>query len=293
MPRWDPPPGVPPGSAGALVDQRADTADVLATILDLARRGWLTIREIHPSGVPAEGPGVPVLREVLSRVGLWETEWEFTMTGRSLDGLAPHEKAAFAALFVDGPRVGATALSRRLRGQLSVVYAALYDDLIRRGWFLSRPDRVRRDWWWLAAGFGGAAALTLFWGGDGARAAALALSGAVVALAAPAMPAATRAGARARSEALGVTEYLRRAEKAEIEARHAGERTPERFDALLPWAIALGVTELWLADFEGLLPAERPWYRVEGPTAGSLAVQIGGFLAVAGLLLESGEPGGL
>ncbi|HUP21019.1 MAG TPA: hypothetical protein VM778_13860 [Gemmatimonadota bacterium] len=289
VPRWDPP-AIPPGTAGALIDQRADTADVLATILDLARRGYFTIRESHPSGVPAEGgEGVALLRDILSRVGLWQTEWEFTRTGKPIDDLIPTEGAVVAALFADGPRVGASALSGRLRERLPAIYASLHDDLVRRGWFLSRPDRVRRDWWMLAGAFGLAAVASWSWAEDPGRAVALAASGALVALAAPAMPASTAAGARARAEALGVAEYLRRAEKDEIEARHGGKRTPEELDALLPWAIALGVTDLWVQRFEDLLPDARPWYMTEGATAGSLAVQIGGFVAVAGLLLASGE----
>lgn len=286
VPRWDPPADLTPGLAGTLVDQRADVADVLATVLDLARRGWLTIREIHPSGVPVEGPGVPLIREILSRVDLWETEWELARTEKPAEGLAAHEGAVLAALFADGPRVGASALSTSLRERLPGLFASLYDGLARRGFFLTRPDHVRRDFYLLGAGFGAAAGMAHYLGADLGRVAALAASGALVALAAPVMPAATPAGARARAEALGVAEYLGRAEKAEIEARHGDERTPERFDALLPWAIALGVTDLWLEEFRGMLPEDRPWFVVEGPASESLAIQIGAFCAVATVLLE-------
>lgn len=286
VPRWDPPPDLTPGLGGTLVDQRADVSDILATVLDLARRGWLTIREIHPSGVPAEGPGVPLIREILARVDLWETEWELARTEKPLEGLAAHEGAVLTALFADGPRVGATALSTSLRERLPGLFASLYDGLERRGFFLARPDRVRRDFYLLAAGFGAAAGLAHFLDADLGRVAALAASGALVALAAPVMPAATPTGARVRAETLGVAEYLRRAEKAEIEARHGEEKTPERFDALLPWAIALGVTDLWLEEFRGMLPEERPWFVVEGPAGESQAIQIGAFCAVATVLLE-------
>ncbi len=289
VPRWNPPPGLTPGLAGTLVDQRADAADVLATILDLARRGWLTIREIHPSGVPAEGPGVPLIQDILERVDLWETEWEFARTDKPVEGLSAHEGAVLAALFADGPRVGATVLSRSLHDRLPGLFASLYDGLVRRGFFLTRPDHVRRDFYLLAAGFGAAAGLAHALDAELGRIVGLAVSGALVALAAPVMPASTPAGARARARALGVAEYLGRAERAEIEARHADERTPERFDELLPWAIALGVTDLWLEEFRGMLPEDRPWFVVEGPASESLAAQVGAFTVMATLLIEGHE----
>ncbi|MDX1661445.1 MAG: DUF2207 domain-containing protein [Gemmatimonadota bacterium] len=289
VPRWNPPPDLTPGLAGTLVDQRADVADILATVLDLARRGWLTIREIHPSGVPAEGRGVPLIKDILSRVDLWETEWEFARTEKPIEELAAHEGAVMTALFAGRERVGASALSRSLHERLPGLFASLYDGLERRGFFLTRPDHVRRDFYLLAAGFGAAAGLAHGLGAGLERVVALAASGGVVALFAPVMPASTPSGARARAAALGVAEYLRRAAREEIEARHGDERTPERFDALLPWAIALGVTDLWLEEFRGMLPEERPWFVVEGPAGEALEVQIGAFCAVATALLEGRE----
>ena len=102
---WRPPDGVPPGTAGALIDQRAGPADILATLLDLASRGYLTIREVHPSGVPAEGDeAARVARSILQSVGLWTTEWEFRRTGRPLDDLAPFEGAIVHGLSVASTR---------------------------------------------------------------------------------------------------------------------------------------------------------------------------------------------
>lgn len=270
------------------MDQRAGSPEVLATILDLARRGWLTIREVHPSGIPAEGPGVPLLKDILSRVGLWETEWEFSRTDKPTDALRAFEGSVLIALFADDRTVTASALSGSLRERLPAVRSALYGHLVRRGWFLARPDRVRRDWFLLAAGLAAAAAVALEVTGAVDRAVGLAMAGALVALAAPAMPAATLAGARARAEVLGVGEYLRRAERAEIEARYADETAPARIDALLPWAIALGVTDLWVQRFEAMLPEDRPWYETVRPGSAPVAGRIGAFCAVAGLMIEGG-----
>ncbi|MCD6289413.1 MAG: DUF2207 domain-containing protein, partial [Anaerolineae bacterium] len=47
----DPPSDIPPGVAGTLVDERADMEDIIATIVDLARRGVITIEEVHEPGL--------------------------------------------------------------------------------------------------------------------------------------------------------------------------------------------------------------------------------------------------
>jgi uncharacterized membrane protein len=70
----------------------------------------------------------------------------------------------------------------------------------------------------------------------------------------------TTTGARVRREVEGLEEYIRRAEKAEIELRDAPERTPELFSQLLPYAVALDVSDLWVRQFEGLLVTPPSWY---------------------------------
>jgi hypothetical protein len=52
----------------------------------------------------------------------------------------------------------------------------------------------------------------------------------------------TRQGRDLRNELIGFREYLARVERARLDALR-----PNTLDPLLPWAIALGVTEGWLA----------------------------------------------
>lgn len=51
----EPPSDLPPGVAGMLVDERADVQDVIATVLDLAARGIIGIREIHDPALSGTG----------------------------------------------------------------------------------------------------------------------------------------------------------------------------------------------------------------------------------------------
>jgi hypothetical protein len=280
---WRPPDEIRPGPAGALIDQRADPGDVLATILDLARRGYLRIVESHPSGVPAKGgPEAAIARVLLEKTGVWETEWRFVRTDKPVDDLATYEGAVLMAIFGLGREVSARALGPTFAAHMPGIYAALYDHLVRRGYFLHSPERARREWVVLAGVVAAAGVAATAWFGRPALGVALLASAGLVVLFSRWMPVPTRRGARARDQLLGLREYIRRAEKGELEFRHAPEKTPELFEEILPYAIALDVTDLWLREFRELLPETTSWYAREGagPQPTTLGFELASFFTV-------------
>jgi hypothetical protein len=282
VPEWRPPDGVPPGAAGALIDQRADAADILATVLDLAGRGYLAIREVHPSGVPAEGgESARIARSLLENVGLWTTEWEFRRTDRPFDDLAGFEKSIAYSLFGAERSVTMSQVAGPFRDRLPAIYRALYDELVARAWLRRSPSATRREWLLLGAALAAIGAAELAWAADPELGVGLLLSGGVVAAFARVMPVLTPAGARARDRLLGIREYVRRAEREEVETRHRDERAPGRFAEILPYAISLGVVDLWLEEFAGLSSGPG-WYVVrETPERTAFSVSLGQFCAAA------------
>lgn len=69
-------------------------------------------------------------------------------------------------------------------------------------------------------------------------------------------------GAEAWAKVEGFREYLGVVEKDRLDFTDAPEKTPERFSALLPYAVALGVEKEWAKQFEGIdiAPATNGWY---------------------------------
>jgi hypothetical protein len=63
----------------------------------------------------------------------------------------------------------------------------------------------------------------------------------------------TRAGKRLRAEIEGFRIYMRTAEQRPINARTPPDRTPERFERLLPYAVALGLPQQWSARFDDVM----------------------------------------
>ncbi|MBC7226649.1 MAG: DUF2207 domain-containing protein [Thermoflexales bacterium] len=123
--RTEPPSDMPPGMAAALVDEEWDRKRVVATLLDLARRGYLRIEErvapdlvwtdhiLHRTGKP-EDDLLPYERMVLSRA-----------VGQK--GTCPVDD-----LGVDGYRFYVTKVEREV-----------YSPLVRDGYFRISPATVR------------------------------------------------------------------------------------------------------------------------------------------------------
>jgi len=73
------------------------------------------------------------------------------------------------------------------------------------------------------------------------------------------MPRKTWAGVQILALVRGFQEFLERAEKDRLE-----RMPPDTLHRWLPWAMALGVTERWVFNFQGLKVAAPTWYQSRG-----------------------------
>jgi uncharacterized membrane protein YgcG len=251
MVRYEPPPGVTPGEIGTLVDERVDLRDIAATLVDLAVRGYLTIRVEK--------------REIL--LGLThQEETVFARTKKDAADLRPHEVILLAALFESGGEVDTSDLRQKFYVHLPSIRTALYDGLVKQGHFSSHPGSVRSRYRALSLLVGIVVfGIGLLWviirGGilpNGlAVPAAAAITSVVLCFAfAPAMPRRTASGVRLRSWARGFQEFVTRVEKEKLEQDEARNV----FETLLPYAMALGVAERWAKRFEGLYDNPPAWF---------------------------------
>ncbi len=79
------------------------------------------------------------------------------------------------------------------------------------------------------------------------------------------MPAPTPKGQKVRTEIEGFRLYMETAEKLQLNAVEVGSASPppmskDRYEAFLPYAVALGVEKPWTKHFEKLLPKEAEDY---------------------------------
>lgn len=296
VPRWEPPEGLRPGPAGTLVDQRADMDDVVATILDLAVRGWIQIREVPPKVLPGLDDST-FLGRALGALGVRKNDWELVRLKEDEEiGLLPFEHRVLSALFGSGETKRMSDLKEKFYEDLPDIRDGLYDDLVEKGLFPRSPQSTRRRWivGAVLTGVAGAGLGILgFSIGSPLILPAMLFAAAVVLVFAFFMPAMTRKGARIRAQVEGLEEYVRRAEKAELEFANAPEKSPELFDRLLPYAVALDVTDLWVEQFEGILTRPPDWYdgRVANWNVAAFSHDLSSFRTSAASTLAS-SPGG-
>jgi uncharacterized membrane protein YgcG len=67
----------------------------------------------------------------------------------------------------------------------------------------------------------------------------------------------TLRGRKLLDEMSGFEDYLEIAEKDELNLRNPPDRTPQLFESMLPYALALGVEQSWAEKFSGVLAAIR------------------------------------
>ena len=263
VPLWRPPDGLPPGAAGTLVDQRADMDDVVATLLDLAVRGYIRIREVPPDGVMGLVEQDSFAGKALRTLGLYKHDWQLERTEKPTAGgdLTHYEGRVLHGVFEGDTSRRMSELHNEFYEHLPEIHEGMYELLVDKKLFRENPDTVRKVYRWAGIGGlvlgGGLAVQTENW----ILGLGIALAGLIVLLFSSFMPAMTLEGARRWREVKGLEEYIRRAEKAELEFSQAPEKTTELFETLLPFAVALDVSDIWVEQFADILAASPPaWY---------------------------------
>ena len=116
-----PPENVRPGQIGTLIDERANVIDVTATIIDLAGRGFLLIREIPKEGL------------------FTKADWTMIRLEKGESELLAYERRLLDGLFRDGNEVTVSELKTTFADRLHGVEESLYADAMRQKWFRTRP----------------------------------------------------------------------------------------------------------------------------------------------------------
>lgn len=217
-----------PGEAGTLVDESADNQDITATIVDLAIRGHLKIKETKAKALLNDA--------------------EYTLT-RSEDYkvkdknvLQHHEERILNGLFGTKDEVKTSTLKNKFADDSQKAKDFLYKNVVDNGFFPSNPKTIRTVWYLLGA-------FSLF---------TINIPfGIMCLLFAKAMPHKTLKGAKAQVEILGLKKFLSSQER-QLEFQ---EVNWFMFEKLLPYAIAFNVTETWAKRFEHLQEVpQTDWY---------------------------------
>lgn len=249
---YDPPDNLNPAELGTLIDERVDMRDISASIVDLAVKGFMTIRQSSQSGF--FGPDVDYTLE-LTR------SYEETTSDPNL---SEFERALVQGIFGGARSRTISSLKNNFYVHLPKLKNALYNSMILHRYFTQSPESIRNSY------RGGGVALmiagvfaAIFSQAQGSPLTiplgygiAIIICGAILAAFARLMPRKTTTGKNALLAARGFEEYLSRAEREMIEH----QERQNYFEKFLPYAMAFGIADKWARAFEGIQTTPPDWY---------------------------------
>ena len=230
--RYEPPQGFSPASLRYIRQMYYDDKTMTAAILSLAVKGYLRINDLG------------------SKHTLFMLE-----PGRDAPPLATGEAELYEALFRDGKRVVLEQDNHALLGDVRTAHRSSLIKDYKRHYFqlnglLNLPSVL------IALASTGLAILA---GGRLSIAMIVVIVAMFLAVVffASIMRRPTLRGRKVLDEMLGFKDYLEVAEKDEMNLRNPPEKTPQLFEAYLPFALALGVEQAWAEKFASVLEAIR------------------------------------
>jgi len=245
----NPPDDLSPGEVGTLIDEYANLRDVTATVIDLARRGFMTISE-----EPKKGP-------------FGKVKFSLDYIKKDEAGLKAYELSILNMLFTEKRNLPAvlTKLHPNAYKDLQEAQKKLYEDLSSRSYFEGRPDEIRTKY--LITGiiiifasiFLGSF-IAPFLASPSSLFFALISSGIIIIAFSFFMPARSAQGRKALAEIAGFKEVLKLgAWRSKIYEKH------NFFEETLPYAIAFGITEKFIEAFKSTEIEKLSWYKGAQP----------------------------
>ncbi|MGE3073970.1 MAG: DUF2207 domain-containing protein [Dehalococcoidia bacterium] len=273
-----PPEELRPAQMGVLLDERADTLDVTATIVDLAVRGYLHITEIPKKGM------------------FGSKDWKLNKL-KDTEGLNSFEKRVLNGLFSSGTEVELSDLKYKFADDLAKAKNLLYDDAMKQKWFAIKPETARGMWLIVSLSlmlFGvGLSCFTAIGVHRGLFFLGLIPAGIVMLVVSRAMASRTAKGSEMLRRVLGFRLYIETAEKY----RQQFNEQENIFARYLPFAIVFGSVAKWAKAFEGLeataAASTATWYTGTGPfQAMAFSSNLQSFSSSVGSTLSSTQSSG-
>lgn len=263
--QYKPPEGLTPSEVGTIYDEYVNDKDITATIIDLAVRGYIKIHQLD------------------TKVLFFEShEYVLERLKDDIHELAEFERLLVEALFkseytqdvvVNGKTIrGAklTALKDAFVMDARAIQKSVYRMVVKGKYFLQGPQSIRNVYTSVAIGI--LVVWFLFSLLFSELASVLSIASAIASVAIVLvigryMPAKTKKGRYTLEHIEGFKLFLSVTDTDRLAFHNSPKKTPELFDAYLPYAIALGVERAWAEQFKGIYTHAPHWYSSTHPAA--------------------------
>lgn len=262
VPEFGPPEGVLPAEAGVVYDEKMDAQDTAATIIDLARRGYLKLKQSEQKKVlgfnVSGGWSIIKLKPLDEELEVFE----HNLLSAFFGGDEAKKEVILAQLKRDG----------HLMMKMKEFKNNIYNSVTLKGWFASNPDKIRGKFSGIGIGilvliyiFADVFDVVKIGGTFGML--AVGVSAVLFLIFARLMPKKTPEGALLKEKLEGFKMFLAVTEKDRVAFNFSPAKNPEKFAEYLPWAIIFGVEKEWATVFAGIDLPQPEW--CEGYWAGN------------------------
>ncbi len=247
-PLYEPPPGITPAEAGALMADKVEDRDVTSIIFDLAVRGYIRIEEKEVQGLFSKHK---------------DYNFHLLKPGMQWPELAPYERVMLEHIFWGGEMTRLSDLRNRFYIAVPMLKADIVTSLKRKGMYTVSPESGHA---WAAVGavLSALPLLLVFtgrleWGVTLVTLGSVLISALIVVLFGRKMSAKSRVGQDTYTAILGFQEFMRRVDEDRIR-----RMPPDTFEKFLPYAMALGMEHNWAKAFAGMAQKPPGWYQSSG-----------------------------
>lgn len=234
IPQYDAPNNISPALVGVVVDDATTMDAYSGEIINLAIKGYLKINRLEST-----------------KLFVIEEDFELVRLKPEDAGLKKYQQSLMQLLFMGGDSVKLSSLTGKRVSEIDALDKEVNEEVTGLGFYPANPEKIRNKY----MSTGGLMLLGIFIGLFG-----LFPAGIIVMAFGYFMPVKTLAGVEAKEHLLGLKMYLSVAEKDRLEFHNAPEKDPAQFEKLLPYAIALNVTDQWAKKFEGIYRENPSWY---------------------------------
>lgn len=248
IPMWEIPDNLRPGELGIIIDETFDSEDFSSIIIDLAVRGYITIKQINT--------------KILF---LKSSDYELTLLKNnssiySDNSLEQYEQDFLMAFFGNQKKVLISSKKQKFSREYKKLTSQVYKK-ITGNYFIKNPEKVASNY----VIFGIIFIISLNIIGGMTDNFILILIGWIGGMFiiigyGKLMIKRTKKGSDIKYQIEGLRMYLKTAEKRKLDLLNTPKKNAEHFEKMLPYAIALGVTKEWGEQFDDLIQKEPEWY---------------------------------
>lgn len=253
-PMYEPPKDMTPAEVGTLIDDTTDPRDITSTLVDLAVKGYVKIKETEPHGFVFKTKDYQL--DLLKSREKWSS-------------LASHEQVMLENVFGSSDTTTLSSLKNRFYTSIPVIKQNIKAQLKNKGMYLLDPDSAGA-FTFLGIVLIAAPFLLLhiidkisLTNSIGVTIVGCILAMIIVIPFGKVMSAKTVLGGRTRVHILGFQEFMNR-----VDADRLKRMPPDTFEKFLPYAMALGVEHQWAKAFEGIIQNPPSWYVPYGGYSG-------------------------